>query len=75
MMKKKRVTKGEIIFFFSFLFFNLFSIIMLLHNFEFLGHAPLTWGELKKEIWKIVVICIIGSLICTIKIQDYLRKR
>ena len=68
------MTKGEIIFFFSFLFFNLFSVIMLLHNFEFLGHAPLTWGELKNEIWKIVVICTIGSLICTIEIQEYLRK-
>ena len=74
MAKKKRVKKGEIIFFFSFLFFILFSSIMLLHNFEFLGHAPLTWGEIRKEIWKIVVVCVIGSLICTIEIQDYLRK-
>lgn len=45
-MKKKSVTKNEIIFFVSFFIFTLLSSILLLHNFEFLGHAPLIWGEI-----------------------------
>jgi len=68
-MKKKSVTKSEIIFFVCF-----FLFILLLHNFEFLGHAPLTWEEIKKEMWKFVVVCVIGSFIVTFEIQDYLRK-
>ena len=73
-MKKKSVTKSEIIFFVCFFLFNLLSSILLLHNFEFLGHAPLTWEEIKKEMWKFVVVCVIGSFIVTFEIQDYLRK-
>ena len=73
-MKKKSVTKNEIIFFVSFFIFILLSSILLLHNFESLGHAPLTWGEIRKEMWKFVVVCVIGSFICTFKIQNYLRK-
>ena len=73
-MKKKHVTKSEIIFFVSFFIFLLLSSVLLLHNFEYLGHAPLTWEEIRKEMWKFVVACVIGSLICTFKIQDYLRK-
>ena len=73
-MKKKSVTKSEIIFFVCFFLFNLLSSILLLHNFEFLGHAPLTLEEIKKEMWKFVVVCVIGSFIVTFEIQDYLRK-
>lgn len=73
-MKKKSVIKSEIIFFVCFFLFILLSSILLLHNFEFLGHAPLTWEEIKKEMWKFVVVCVIGSFIVTFEIQDYLRK-
>ena len=73
-MKKKSVTKSEIIFFVCFFLFILLSSILLLHNFEFLGHAPLTWEEIKKEMWKFGVVCVIGSFIVTFEIQDYLRK-
>ena len=73
-MKKKSVTKSEIIFFVCLFLFYLLSSILLLHNFEFLGHAPLTWEEIKKEMWKFVVVCVIGSFIVTFEIQDYLRK-
>lgn len=72
--EKKHVTKSEIIFFVSFFIFILLSSILLLHNFEFLGHAPLTWGEIRKKMWKFVVVCVIGSFIVTFEIQDYLRK-
>ena len=73
-MKKKSVTKSEIIFFVCFFLFILLSSILLLHNFEFLGHAPITWEEIQKEMWKFVVVCVIGSFIVTFEIQDYLRK-
>ena len=54
--EKKHVTKSEIIFFVSFFIFILLSSILLLHNFEFLGHVPLTWGEIRKKMWKFVKV-------------------
>ncbi len=72
-MKLKRNNIIDFVIFCTLFVFTLITSVLLLHNYAFLGHSPLTWEEIGKGLWKFILTSAVGSLICTINIKHYLH--